>query len=996
MTHKKESGFLRKFGIILFLSLPFLLAIIYEIRTNELQATFFFRYSRDITWEVKPGKNKIFSPQSGPYDLTLGYARLPYFQRLLENSGYIITHQAHQSPKTQFLIKHGIAIPYEKKPNPGLRIYDKNGAQIYYVNLNPGQFSSFESIPPLLVNALLYRENRELFDFKHPFLNPAIEWDRFALALANYLQEKIFYSSRGIGGSTLATQIIKFRHSPKGLTGSPIEKLRQIISASLWAYHKSPNTLEIRKEIVKEYLNSMPLGAAAGHGEINGIGNGMWAWYGKKIDQVINDLNLPETNPKDIYKKAATFKEIFSLIIATRYPNFYLKKTPQALNEKSNEYLPLLEKAGIISPNLAQAALSLPLKFRPHAPFPPPVSFRERKGVDSLRIRLLELLNIKTLYELDRLDLTAHTTLDFETQQKVNSILNSLYDPEFLKQQGFFSPYLLNQGDPKKVVYSITLFESLPEGNFLRVQTDTLNRPLNIATGVKLELGSTAKLRTLATYLMAIDAVDNDLLKQKTTGEIKPLEDNLSKWVTEYRLLHPEATKEELLKASLQREFSANPNVAFFTGGGLHVFKNFKKDQDDKHYTLEEGLCQSVNLVFIRLMKELVEHYIAKLGYDKKNLLSDPNHPQRKELLKEAAEEEAITFLRKFYRIHYPKTYTQSREILCQSYSHPIRNWALLYLKENPQVSYNEFVANAKIRFGESSLDFTYLQKLFKSYRGKTFNLIDEAYLLGKHPLEVWIVNYLKTHPRASWAEVLNDSQNARTLASSWLFKTKFFSAQNLRIETLLEKKAFAEIHRNWKSLGYPFESLVPSLATTIGSSSDRPISLAELIGIIINDGIYKPTLSLPHLHFAAGTPYETRFSQIIAPGKRVMSPEVARVLKEALTQVVERGTAQRIKHNFIRLDNTPMEVGGKTGTGDNRFETFRQSGAVASSKIINRTSTFVFFVDNYFGIVTAHVEGPEAGEYEFTSALAVQVLKTLKPALEPLFQSKVSPSNLN
>jgi len=68
----------------------------------------------------------------------------------------------------------------------------------------------------------------------------------------------------------------------------------------------------------------------------------------------------------------------------------------------------------------------------------------------------------------------------------------------------------------------------------------------------------------------------------------------------------------------------------------------------------------------------------------------------------------------------------------------------------------------------------------------------------------------------------------------------------------------------------------------------------------------------------------------------------------------------------------------------------------VASSKIINRTSTFVFFVDNYFGIVTAHVEGPEAGEYEFTSALAVQVLKTLKPALEPLFQSKVSSSNLN
>ncbi|MCX8012417.1 MAG: penicillin-binding transpeptidase domain-containing protein, partial [Desulfobacterota bacterium] len=514
------------------------------------------------------------------------------------------------------------------------------------------------------------------------------------------------------------------------------------------------------------------------------------------------------------------------------------------------------------------------------------------------------------------------------------------------------------------------------------------SQPLNIATGIKLELGSTAKLRTLATYLMAIDEVDN-LLTQNPLLANTLFDDKLSKWVIEYRLLHPEAAKEELLKASLQRKFSANPHTAFFTGGGLHGFKNFKEDQDDKYYTLEEGLSQSVNLVFIRLMKELVNHYIAKLGYDKKKLLSSPDHPQRKALLKEAAEEEAINFLRKFYRIHHPKTYAQSREILCQSRLHPIRNWSLIYLKEKPQVSYGEFVTQAKARFGESSLDFSYLQKLFKSYRGKTFSLADEAYLLGKHPLEVWIVGYFKTHPRASWQEVLNASKDARALSSAWLFKKKFFSAQNLRIKALLEKKAFTEIHRNWKSLGYPFGSLVPSLATTIGSSSDRPISLAELIGIIINKGIYKPTFSLPRLHFAIGTPYETQFSQITPPGKRVMSPEVARVLKEALVQVVEQGTAQRIKNTFIRLDNTPMEIGGKTGTGDNRFETFRQGGAIVSSKIINRTSTFVFFVDNYFGIVTAHVEGMEASEYEFTSALAVQVLKILRPALEPLFQNK-------
>ena len=41
----------------------------------------------------------------------------------------------------------------------------------------------------------------------------------------------------GPGGSTLATQIEKFRHSPEGITSSPREKLRQMLSASLRAYH---------------------------------------------------------------------------------------------------------------------------------------------------------------------------------------------------------------------------------------------------------------------------------------------------------------------------------------------------------------------------------------------------------------------------------------------------------------------------------------------------------------------------------------------------------------------------------------------------------------------------------------------------------------------------------------------------------------------------------------------------------------------------------------
>jgi membrane peptidoglycan carboxypeptidase len=510
-----------------------------------------------------------------------------------------------------------------------------------------------------------------------------------------------------------------------------------------------------------------------------------------------------------------------------------------------------------------------------------------------------------------------------------------------------------------------------------------------------LELGSTAKLRTLTSYLMAIDEIDSNLKSSGDDLQGSEQQDPLSKWVSEYRLFHPDVTREEVLKASLLRSISASPYQAFFTGGGLHTFKNFKEEQDTQSFTIEEGFRQSINLVFIRLMKEVVDYHVSHLGYHPEILLSDTKNPQRMVLLREAAAQEATGFLRKYYRLHFSRPHGESVSILSQSYQHPLRNWVLLFLKNNPTTTLEQLKEAARNHFHFiDDLTRVSLEKLYKAYRGKSYNLTDEAYLLGKHPLEVWMVFYLRDHPKASWDKVLEDSKEAREISSAWLFKTRFFNAQNIRIRTLIEKKAFEEIHRSWKALGYPFDALVPSLATAIGSSADRPVSLAELVGIILNNGIRKPLVRIKELHFGEDTPYETHYaSPPSSAEKRVMSSEVARVLQYALRQVVEKGTAQRINNTYVDLDGKPLAIGGKTGTGDNRFETFRRGGVLVSSKILSRTSTFVFFLDRFFGIVTAHVEGPEASEYEFTSALAVQVLKTLQPALGPLLRSQALPT---
>jgi hypothetical protein len=63
------------------------------------------------------------------------------------------------------------------------------------------------------------------------------------------------------------------------------------------------------------------------------------------------------------------------------------------------------------------------------------------------------------------------------------------------------------QDDPSKIAYSLTLFERRAGVNLVRVQTDSVNQPFDINQGGRLNLGSTAKLRTVITYLQIVSAL---------------------------------------------------------------------------------------------------------------------------------------------------------------------------------------------------------------------------------------------------------------------------------------------------------------------------------------------------------------------------------------------------------------------------------------------------------------------------------------------------------
>jgi hypothetical protein len=106
------------------------------------------------------------------------------------------------------------------------------------------------------------------------------------------------------------------------------------------------------------------------------------------------------------------------------------------------------------------------------------------------------------------------------------------------------------------VIYSFTLYERTPQGNLLRVQADNLNQPFDINSQARLDLGSTAKLRTLVTYLEIIArlhaeyrSLDAAALGQKA----QPQRDVLAQWVAATLLGQPGIPLDALLDAAMRR-----------------------------------------------------------------------------------------------------------------------------------------------------------------------------------------------------------------------------------------------------------------------------------------------------------------------------------------------------------------------------------------------------------------------------------------------------------
>ena len=961
-------------------------AACYEARTSLLQARYFARQASQLSSVIDTGpSDRIRFPGDGPYDRRYGYARLPDVLQTASQQGFHITAQVRVSERFAKLADRGVYPIFHEKAQAGLRILDRRGAAVFEFRSPARVYLSFDSIPPAVWQTLLFLENRALLEPRFPNHNPSVDWRRMAQAGAGLALSWLDRGRSVPGASTLATQIEKFRHSTQGRTRSMGEKLLQMEAAALRSYLSGANTEAVRRRIVADYLNSVPLAAIAGHGEVTGLGDGLWAWYGADADEVNRSLWQEATagaasDSAAVARRAVAYRQVLSLLLAHRRPSYLLLRADgrDDLRNRTDRHLRRIAREGIISAQLRDAALAVDLTPGSRAPAFD-VSFIDRKGADAVRTELLRITGVRTLYELDRFDLTARTTLDFHAQEAVTNLLRRLTNQ---------ASGLLGRGDPARVIYAVVVREHTAEGNVVRIQADNVDSPFNVIEGSKLELGSTAKLRTLISYLEIVEQLYlRNYGRPAANLRAEPVGpgDWITAWTLAYLAANPDVTRARILEAAMSRPYSASPGESF-TGGGTQMFRNVDSTDDRLAISVREAFIRSVNLPFIRIMRDIVHYHVYRLPGSaylvrgrSEDVRGDSDQSRRAAFVARLADSDGRERINHFYQ-RYADT------AIGRGASPTQLAWACRSV--TPEAGLDEF-GDCFHRHPAERSPVTPGDRIAELYHESDpigFSITDRGRFAGMHPLDLWLAAYLRRLPAASQQDAFDASLAVRQEIYGRFFPPARPAAPDRRIGALAEAEAFREIHRTWRRLGYPFESLVPSYATAIGSSADRPDDLAELAGIVLNDGIRYPLRRVEALHFAAGTPYETLLRLPPISEERVLSSEIAAVVRATMIAVVVRGTARHAAGAVRAVDGSPLPIGAKTGTGNNRFRVIGRDGVVIEDRAIDRTATVVFFIgDRFYGTITAFVSGAAADRYDFTSSLPLQILRMLGPTLEGL-----------
>ena len=101
----------------------------------------------------------------------------------------------------------------------------------------------------------------------------------------------------------------------------------------------------------------------------------------------------------------------------------------------------------------------------------------------------------------------------------------------------------------------------------------------------------------------------------------------------------------------MARTYSAAPEP-FFTGSGVHNFANFDPKDNNRVMTVWEATRNSVNLVYIRLMRDIIRHYTSSTPGAAARVLEEAGNPMRQTYLARFVDREGRVFTHRFYQRH--------------------------------------------------------------------------------------------------------------------------------------------------------------------------------------------------------------------------------------------------------------------------------------------------------------------------------------------------------
>ena len=205
-----------------------------------------------------------------------------------------------------------------------------------------------------------------------------------------------------------------------------------------------------------------------------------------------------------------------------------------------------------------------------------------------------------------------------------------------------------------------------------------------------MQLGSTAKLRTLITYLDIVDALHRrlSLLPREPAAAIEAAakDDPITRWAAGWAANTKDRSLQAMLDAAMRRTYSASPGT-YFTGGGMQSFANFEKWEDHETPTVAAAFANSINNAFVRLMRDIVSYEIAQNGTQVSELLNDRDDPARETYLRRFADQEGREYLDRFWRDYRGRTPQEALGLLASRTRPDPRRLAVVFRSVRPDAS---------------------------------------------------------------------------------------------------------------------------------------------------------------------------------------------------------------------------------------------------------------------------------------------------------------------